>query len=242
MNSIDNEMTFSSEISIEPLRIFADDAWVEEAARVSTASDMRMGQLRTNGGLIRRLMKDQHGTPFEFGGWFVFRVHAPIFMFREWQRHRVGWSYNEQSGRYTEFRPEFYLPPEGRPLVQTGKPMDYLFETGTDRQMAVVDLSVRRACTEAWVSYVRQIDNGIAKEVARNVLPVTTYSSMHVSCNPRSLMHFLSLRTEAGPSRALFPSHPQWEIRKGADELETAFRGAMPITWAAWNDSGRVAP
>lgn len=230
---------FSSAITVEPIRIFADDSWVEEAARISTKGSSTG---RTTGGLIRRLMADRHGTPFEHGGSFTFRVHAPIFVFREWQRHRAGWSYNEQSGRYTEFEPVFYIPPVHRPLAQVGKPMDYRFESGSEMQRFTTGTMYRQACTDAWTAYVQMIDAGVAREVARGVLPVTTYSSMYATCNPRSLMHFLSLRTEAPPGLAAYPSHPQWEIRAAANQVEAAFKEAMPITWTAWDSSGRVAP
>lgn len=233
------EIKFISEITVEPIRVFAEDAWIEEAARISTLSESTG---KTTGGLIRRLMRDRHGTPFEHGGTFTLRVHAPIFVFREWQRHRVGWSYNEQSGRYTEFEPVFYVPAPDRPLVQTGKPMDYSFDQGSDQQHRYVEIATRQPCRHAWDSYTAMLDSGIAREVARSVLPVTIYSSMYATCNPRSLMHFLGLRTKAAPGTALFPSNPQWEINQAADQVEEIFRTAMPLTHAAWDNNGRVAP
>jgi len=235
---------FSSVINVSLIRGFADDRWVEQAARVSTRHDMRpskAGSAAPTGGLIKRLMADRHGTPFEHGGTFTFRVHAPIFVFREWQRHRVGWSYNEQSGRYTQFEPVFYVPPDTRPLVQTGKSMDYTFEPGTDRQRFIMDASSVGAYQAAWNQYSDMIACGIAREVARNVLPVATYSSMYATCNPRSLMHFLSLRTDE-PKMSAYPSHPQWEIDQAARQMEMHFKDLMPVTWAMFDSHGRVAP
>lgn len=231
------EIIWNSEISVELIRAYADDRWVEQAARVSTRSAMKD---RTTPGLIDRLMADRHGTPFEHGGWFTFRVHAPIFMFREWQRHRVGWSYNEQSGRYTEFLPEFYVPGPARPLVQTGKAMDYSLSAGTSHQRQCAAFSTQEVCRLAWYEYRDMLGAGIAREVARNVLPVSTYSTMYATCNPRSLMHFLALRT--AEVLAAYPSHPQWEIDKGARQLEQHFADLMPLTHAAWHQKGRVAP
>jgi thymidylate synthase (FAD) len=239
---MNERIKYLSAITVEPVRVFANDAWVEEAARISTLSDMKSGDLRVSGGLIRRLMKDRHGTPFEHGGTFTFRVHAPIFVFREWQRHRVGWSYNEQSGRYTEFQPEFYVPSVQRPVAQTGKPMDYDMQRGTEIQKIIVDKLTKRSTHHAWENYKAMLAAGISREVARNALPVSTYSSMYATCNPRSLMNFLALRTEVAPGLAAYPSHPQWEIRAAANEVEAAFKEAMPITWTAWDSSGRVAP
>lgn len=236
MTSI-SDIEFRSTIDVELIRGFADDRWVEQAARISTRSAMRED---VTAGLINRLMRDRHGSPFENGGMFTFRVHAPIFVFREWMRHRVGWSYNEQSGRYTEFEPVFYVPAPERPIVQSGKPMDYDLRPGTEQQVFDVDITSHAAYRGAWSMYQGLLAQGIAREVARNVLPVATYSSMYATCNPRSLMHFLSLRT-ADPSAA-YPSKPQWEIDKAAQELESHFMNAMPLTWAAWNEHGRVAP
>lgn len=233
----EQEIEFSSRIDVELIRAFADDVWVEQAARISTRSEMKD---RPTGGLINRLMKDRHGTPFEHGGTFTFRVHAPIFVFREWMRHRVGWSYNEQSGRYTEFEPVFYLPGYNRPLVQTGKAMDYDLHLGDPEQRQRMVGATRHACFVAWDMYQVMLDAGCAREVARNVLPVTTYSSMYATCNPRSLMHFLSLRTR--DETAAYPSRPQFEIDNAARQMEIHFAETMPLTHEAFTRNGRVAP
>src|SRR5699024_5671345 len=92
-------------------------------------------------GLIRFLMRDRHGSPFEHNS-FTFYVEAPIFVFREFMRHRTA-SYNEESGRYREMRPVFYVPSADRNLIQIGKPGAYVFEPGTEEQHAVVDEAVR---------------------------------------------------------------------------------------------------
>lgn len=233
----EQEIEFSSRIDVELIRAFADDVWVEQAARISTRSEMKD---RPTGGLINRLMKDRHGTPFEHGGTFTFRVHAPIFVFREWMRHRVGWSYNEQSGRYTEFEPVFYVPGDNRPLVQTGKAMDYDLHLGDAEQRQRMVGATRHASFVAWDMYQVMLDAGCAREVARNVLPVTTYSSMYATCNPRSLMHFLSLRTR--DETAAYLSKPQFEIDNAARQMEIHFAETMPLTHEAFTRNGRVAP
>jgi thymidylate synthase (FAD) len=234
---MNDQVEFRSSIDVELIRHFADDEHVVQAARVSSGTDLRPGGKTAP--LISALMRDRHGSPFEHG-MFTFRVHAPIFVFREWHRHRVGWSYNEQSGRYTEFKPVFYLPDYSRPLVQSGKPMNYDLRAGTEHQHRCAVYSTQEVCRAAWAQYQDMIGSGIAREVARNVLPVSTYSSMYATCNPRSLMHFLSLRT--ADVSASYPSKPQWEIDRAARELESHFMDTMPVTWAAWNEHGRVAP
>jgi thymidylate synthase (FAD) len=169
----------------------------------------------------------------------TFYVQAPIFVFREFMRHRIA-SYNEESGRYRELRPVFYVPGPDRKLVQVGKPGAYDFEQGTPEQTALVDQEVRSVCTEAYASYQRMLEAGVAREVARAVLPVTLYSSMYVTMNARSLMNFLSLRTKREGTH--FPSFPQREIEMVAEKMEALWGPLMPMTAATFDANGRVAP
>lgn len=194
---------------------------------------------RPANGLINYLMRDRHGSPFEHGS-FTFVVEAPIFVAREFFRHRAGWSYNEESGRYRELRPVFYVPGEDRNLVQFGKPGSYNFRAGTFAQYMVVRDAAKDAYQTAWDAYQKQLQVDVAKEVARNVLPVGIFTSFWATCNPRSLMHFLSLRTINDGAK--FPSFPQREIEMVADEMEEFFADEMPLTWRAFCDNGRVAP
>jgi len=177
-------------------------------------------------------------SPFEHNS-MTFYVQAPIFVFREFMRHRIA-SYNEESGRYRELRPVFYVPGPERMLVQEGKPGRYVFVDGSPEQHALVERETRAACEQAYASYQRMLDAGIAREVARIVLPVTIYSSMYVTMNARSLMNFLSLRTKREDSH--FPSFPQREIEMAAEQMEAEFARLMPLTHAAFEKNGRVAP
>ena len=169
------------------------------AARVSTAGEAsieaRDQDPERNAGLIRYLMRDRHGTPFEHNS-MTFLISAPIFVFREFMRHRVGWSYNEESARYRQLEPVFYVPGSDRKLVQEGKPGHYVFVDGTPEQHKIVVEATEEACRQAYGAYLEMLEAGIAREVARGVLPVGTYSSMYATCNARSLMHFLALRTK----------------------------------------------
>jgi len=172
-------------------------------------------------------------------------VKAPIFVFREFHRHRIGFSYNEMSGRYTELLPEFYIPSEDRPLVQQGRAGAYEFVAGSHDQWRDMRASMENAYYVAWGEYQDMLHDGVAKEVARMVLPVGIFSQMIVTCNARSLMSFLSLRTK-NPGSA-FPSYPQAEIemvadQMGADQMEAAWENLMPVTAAAFTANGRVAP
>ena len=191
-------------------------------------------------GLINYLMRST-GTdrPFEHNS-MTFYVQAPIFVFRELMRHRIA-SYNEESGRYRELRPVFYVPGPDRKLVQEGKP-GALRVRRRDRQSSTSWWRRRPAqvCTEAYAAYQRMLDAGIAREVARIVLPLTIYSSAYVTVNARSLMNFLSLRTRRDDSA--FPSFPQREIEMVAEKMEAAWAKLMPISHAAFERNHRVAP
>lgn len=238
-----DDIKFLSSSDVKILDHMGSDNSVANAARVSTLGEgvFSIGQSHEerNAGLINFLMKNRHGTPFEHNA-FQFFVKAPIFVFREFQRHRIGFSYNEMSGRYMELRPEFYIPPRGRPTIQTGKPGHYVFSQGSDEQYEAVVNNMGHSYRVAWHEYQQMIAIGIAKEVARDVLPVGIYSQMYVTCNARSLMSFLSLRTKDEDST--FPSYPLYEIEQVAIKLEEFAKPIMPITLEAFDKNGRVAP
>ncbi|TFD24645.1 FAD-dependent thymidylate synthase [Cryobacterium lyxosi] len=236
-------------MTVELVRANAHDSDVLFAARVSTLGEQTLEHSQLDGsaseadekrdrGLINYLMRDRHGSPFEHNS-MTFYVRAPIFVFREFMRHRIA-SYNEESGRYRELGPVFYVPSTERNLVQVGKPGAYDFLPGTAEQIALVQQQTRAAAIHASEAYQRMLEAGVAREVARIVLPLNIYSSMYVTLNARSLMNFLSLRTKREGS--LFPSFPQREIEMCAEQMETHFEKLMPFTYAAFNVNGRVAP
>lgn len=238
------DVIFTHEIDVQLIRAIANDDAVVTAARVSTlGSEVVDSSFTSNSteGLINFLMKNRHGTPFEHNQ-FTFFIDAPIFAFREFHRHRIGWSYNEESGRYKELRGKFYIPDRSRNLIQIGRPGHYHFEPGGDLQFEVVADSQMNACHVAYDAYRKQLEAGIAKEVARMCLPVSTYSSMYATCNARSLMAFLSLRQTHTAEEAMFPSTPMFEINLIANTMEMIFQQTMPITHAAFVENGYVAP
>jgi len=207
----------------------ADDLDVVNAARVSFNSTS--AELDDSGkGLIKFLMRERHGTPFEHT-FFKFRVKAPIFVFREWHRHRVGHSYNEWSGRYSQLAPEFYVPDVV--LTQTGKPGAYKFEETNEASAEQYKNWLRDSSNLAYQLYEQSLELGVSKQQARGFLPVFTYSEMIWSCNSRSLMHFLGLRNS---------EQAQMEIREYARVVELLFSEQMPVTHQAFIDNGRVAP
>ncbi|MFF0579447.1 FAD-dependent thymidylate synthase [Streptosporangium saharense] len=239
----DSRPRFLDDVTVELVKHSASDSDVLWAARVSTAGEQSIEEINKDPerskGLINFLMRDRHGTPFEHNS-MTFLVKAPIFVFREFQRHRVGWSYNEESGRYRELQPDFYVPGPERKLVQEGRPGKYVFVDGTEEQHKIAVEVMETAYQSSYEAYQEMLEAGIAREVARAVLPVGLFSSMYATCNARSLMHFLSLRTKS--EQAKVPSFPQREIEMVAERMEAAWAGLMPLTHAAFVANGRVAP
>ncbi len=236
------DVEFRSDMTVELVKHAASDADVIWAARVSTKGEQSLADIgadpQRSAGLINYLMRDRHGTPFEHSS-MTFYVSAPIFVFREFMRHRT-FSYNEESGRYRKLEPVFYVPGPDRDLIQTGKPGAYTFSSGTAGQHALVTETVQAACRHAYAAYLEILEAGVAREVARTVLPVGLYSSMYATCNARALMNFLSLRVKDDNAR--FPSFPQREIEMVAQQMEALWAGLMPLTHAAFERNGRVCP
>jgi thymidylate synthase (FAD) len=207
----------------------ASDLAVVNGARVSfNEESQELGE--RDEGLIRFLLRERHGSPFEHG-YFRFVVKAPLFVVREHQRHRAGHSYNEWSGRYSKMEPEFYVPDNVR--TQVGKPGSYSFEPVDEATRELAREEIEENARRAYAAYERMLQQGVAKEVARAVLPLSTYTKYYWSCNPRSLMHFCGLRNHESA---------QWEIRQYAAAAESFLEQLMPITHAAFVANGRTAP
>lgn len=210
----------------------ASDLDPVNAARVSFGESQNEMDAKAEG-LVRFLVENSHGSPFEHA-YFRWHVKAPIFVFREWHRHRAGWSYNEMSGRYKELPREFYIPHRDRVRHQVGKPGAYTFERVEDDELAAEMVrDLHEACDAAFDTYEQFLRDGVAKEIARCALPVNTYSEMYASCNPRSLMHFLGLRNS---------EDAQYEIRAYAEVMEEILASVMPVTHRTFIKNDRVSP
>ncbi|MGH3022508.1 MAG: FAD-dependent thymidylate synthase [Gaiellaceae bacterium] len=208
----------------------ASDLSVVNAARVSFAR--RKEEMDdSDRGLIRFLLRERHGTPYEHNA-FRFHVRAPLFVAREWFRHRVG-SFNEFSMRYAKATDEFYVPAPEDVRSQVGKPGAYSFEP-VDPELAETAREELRAVYEAaYSAYERLVEQGVARELARAVIPVGAYTEFYWTVNARSLMNFVSLRAAETAQR---------EIRRYADACERFLAEEMPVTYEAFVDAGRVAP
>lgn len=240
--SNNTSIKFRSGMTVKLIKATGSDNDIVWAARVSTQGEDSLAQLdkdpEQSKGLIRYLIRNRHASPLEHSS-FTFYIETPIFVMREIARHRVA-SYNEESGRYKELEGVFYMPSSDRDLVQVGKTGNYEFHAGSHEQYDSVVESVREISSNAFMKYRQMLDDGIAKEVARIVLPVNIYTSLYMTVNARALMNFLSLRTKS--DNALIPSHPQREIEMVAEQMESIFKKHMPLAWEAWNDSGRGSP
>jgi thymidylate synthase (FAD) len=205
------------------------DLSVVNAARVSFGK-FQKEMTEDDEGLIGYLMRERHGTPFEHNS-FSFRIKAPIFIFREWQRHRIG-SFNEMSARYMELADEWYVPYPGDVRVRVGKPGHYEYEAAEPNVADDFVRQLAKTCRVSYGWYKEALEAGIAPEQARLFLHVNHYSEMWWTVNARSLMNFISLRS--APTA-------QWEIRQYSQVIESFFRHEMPVTYSAFVKN-RVAP
>jgi thymidylate synthase (FAD) len=208
----------------------ADDLSVVNGARVSFARH-KTEMDDSDAGLIRFLMRERHGTPFEHNA-FRFHIRAPIFVAREWFRHRVG-SFNEFSMRYAKATDDFYVPEPEDVRTQVGKPGAYSFEPVPDDVAETTRAELRRVYENAFATYEQLVELGVARELARAVLPVGAYTEFFWTVNARALMNFLSLRSAETAQR---------EIRRYAEACEHFFAERMPVTHQAFVAAGRVSP
>jgi thymidylate synthase (FAD) len=208
----------------------ADDLSVVNGARVSFAKH-RTEMDDSDAGLIRFLMRERHGTPFEHNA-FRFHIRAPIFVAREWFRHRVG-SFNEFSMRYARATDDFYIPAPEDVRSQVGKPGAYSFEPVADELAETTREELQQVYEAAYAAYERLVELGVARELARAALPVGAYTEFYWTVNARALMNFLSLRNSETAQR---------EIRRYAEACERFLAERMPITYDAFVAAGRRAP
>lgn len=212
---------------VELLGVLGDDRRCVAAARVSlrreslSLSGDDPAQIERDRGLLQRLVRDRHTSPFEHAV-FQFRVRAPIFVVRQWFRHRFS-SYNEESARYVELEDAFYLPEALR--LRVGKAMDYAYAELPEAENAALRAEIGAYYERARGLYETLLAKGVAREHARLVLPVAQYTTFMWTVNALSLMNFLNLRN-AG--------HAQTEIRAYAEIIESMFEARMPWTHAAF--------
>jgi thymidylate synthase (FAD) len=194
------------------------DQGVVDAARVSYGGVSKGADADKK--LIAYLLAHAHGTPFEHAV-FKFHVKAPIFVARQWFRHRMS-SYNEISFRYTEVKDSFYMPAAWRGQDKKNK-QGSTSAAGLDQKE--LSAGFKAHVDEALALYKKMIAAGVAREMARMVLPVNLYTEFYWTVNARALMNFVSLRADV---------HAQWEIQRYGEALAKLFRETMPWTYEAF--------
>ena len=212
---------------IRVIDYMGDDAAIVQAARVSYGEGTK--QKTKDRGLIRYLMKHRHTSPFEMCELKI-HVKMPIFVARQWIRHRTA-NVNEYSGRYSVIKDEFYIPQKENLAVQStinkqgrGAVLD---EVCANNALSIIE----GLSSEAYDKYQSLLNinegEGLARELARMVLPVNAYTEWYWKIDLHNLLHFISLRAD---------SHAQFEIREYADKLIEVLKIWVPLTWAAFED------
>ncbi len=199
------------------------DLSVVRSARVSYDAEWRAGEDEgKDAKLIHYLMKNRHTSPFE-SVTFTFEVKAPIFVFRQWHRHRT-WAFNEISARYAELPEEFYVPAVDKITTQSVNNK----QQRTSEQLADAEMCqhlIEEACASSFWTYQDLLAKGCPRELARGVLPVNTYSKMFASVNLHNLLGFIRLRDH---------SHAQYEIQVYAQAMLELIREVVPVSVAAF--------
>ncbi|MEO0255166.1 MAG: FAD-dependent thymidylate synthase [candidate division WOR-3 bacterium] len=194
------------------------DNSVVQSARVSYGSGLK-GEEKDKK-LLFYLMENEHMTPFEHSV-FKFHVKCPIFVARQWFRHRWG-SYNEISGRYTEYKDEYYLPEKLRVQSKKDKQMSEFGDIEEEKELLK---KMQDIFEKSFEVYRELLERGVAREIARIVCPLSTYTQFYWTVNARSLMNFLRLRLDI---------HAQYEIREYAKCILEIFKEKMPWTYEAF--------
>jgi len=201
--------------------MMGNDRSAVRAARVSHGKDLSTDEKDRK--LIDYLMEHGHLSPFEHIT-FTFHVKAPIFVVRQWFRHRIGMSPNEISRRYTSKNAnEFYIPDHIRIQDTKDKQSSNVY---SDEQLKEEALEViEEVYKKSYEAYEKLINMGVAREMARIILPVGEYTEFYLTTNARALMHFLDLRAS---------SHAQWEIQQYAKALAGFFQKTCPWSYEAY--------
>ena len=224
------EIKLRSNMGVTLIDHMGSDRMVAEAARVSTLGLDNNREKYV--GLVRALMRDKHWSPFMHPQMTI-AFEVPLFVRSQLVTH-YSLARSEFSMRYSEARPEFWVPTEDRPLVQVGKALDYRREMGTVEQALAARMRTTGVAQEAWDSYLDMIEAGIAAEVARTVLPQSTYTTLWLTGNLRSWLSFLDNRADP---------HAQWETQDAASKVAEIFAERFPITFEAYmqgRSSGRL--
>ena len=219
-------MIFTNKLTARVEYAMGNDETIARMARVSTGADLQ-DQTRVNG-LINYLWKSGHTSPFSHPH-VTFYIEAPLFVARQIMRHRTG-NYSEVSLRYSEAEPKFYIPDDQRPLKNAGSSAHPDLQHDDAIEYDPVRLAHEYVAEHAWDEYESMVESGVANEVARNVLPVTTYTRFYMTMSLSNWFKFLELRDgKAG--------HPQYEIVQIAEKITDELRELYPLATAAFEEN-----
>lgn len=218
------KIAFRSDMGVEHVQHMGSDERIAQAARTSTQG---LNQSKSVG-LVRALWRDGHFSPFESSA-LTIALNVPLFVRDQIVRHK-SLAFSVFSLRYSEARPEFWLPAKDRPLVQVGKSLDYRREEGTPEQVADTHAALRLISERAWNNYQFMLDEGITAEVARTSLPTNLYTSMWATGSLRSWLHFLHGRMD---------KHAQIEIQQTAQKVAHIIAEHWPVTFEAFMEEER---
>lgn len=201
-----------------------DDAAIVQAARVSYGNGTKT--VHEDRGLIRYLLRHKHTTPFEMVE-FKFHIKLPIFIARQWIRHRTA-NVNEYSGRYSEMTDEFYLPEKEQLRTQSTVNKQGRSDEAIENDMALSMIGKMEATqTNLYSEYKDMLDNGLARELARINLPLSNYTEWYWKIDLHNLFHFLKLRIDP---------HAQYEIRVFGEAMAEIVKQIVPVAWEAFED------
>jgi thymidylate synthase (FAD) len=208
---------------IRLIDVMGGDEAIVQAARVSYGKGTKSA--REDRGLIRYLMRHRHTSPFEMVE-FKFHVKLPIFVARQWIRHRTA-NVNEYSGRYSEMRDEFYMPEPSQLRTQSEVNKQSRSDESINADETAILSGMEKFQQEAFDEYNKLLDSGLAREVARINLPLSAYTEWYWKIDLHNLLHFLKLRLD---------SHAQYEIRVYARIMADMVARSCPLAWEAFVD------
>lgn len=210
---------------VKLINFMGNDEQICNAARISYNTNKSDKTVEQNINLIRYLFRNEHTSPFEMVE-FIFLIKLPIFVARQWIRHRTA-SVNEVSGRYSILKNEFYLPEPEQIKTQNkinkqGSDKSFILKIANEIIGEMENEQFHSAC-----NYGNRIQKGVSKEIARINLPVSTYTEWYWKIDLKNLLHFLKLRLD---------SHAQWEIQQYGIVIAEIIKQIIPITWKAFED------
>lgn len=216
------EITFRSDVVVELIDYMGSEERIVQAARTSFKG--KDTQEAVSNGLVRTLIEEAHTVPLEHCV-FTFKIEAPLFVINQLVKHRMS-SISAHSARYSKMRPEFYVPDDNRPCAQTGKAMEYNY-SHTPETTEIAQVELEEVARYSWIRYEYMLRKGVAKEVARSVLPVSMYTTVVITVNLGSLLNIIKLRTDR------YGSHPQHEIAIMGEAMRDVLAEKFPTVLEA---------